>query len=261
MLNCQIIRAANEAHIDPHDVIIVGGIAVFHHALSVLGQKAATYWRGTHDIDLVITQRGAAQQIMTVLSNQSGKKTIENIEANSSHFSDKDTWTVEVVGNGSLGKSQRRIDIDIYRPKNDEQQTTKFNQRTLGRYPGNFITRPVKMVTIGKSCQSPKAALPCLTDCLILKLDVAALSSKLRDKDILDVLLLTAISERKGINPRDVFHPAVDNFFRFSSQATSHTVAQAIRSLPKNGQRNDRGAGFSPSCSYLDSCIRAIGKY
>jgi hypothetical protein len=256
-LNCDIIEAANETGIEPHNVIIVGGIAIFQHVLETVGNSATTRFRGTHDIDLVVTENGAPQRIIQRLANQVGRGEIRHLEVQPSHFLDKDTWTVEVNGGGFLARKDRLIDVDIYSPK-DSRGVVNFNGRTLGQWPRNFITEPVKLTAIRGNCQKSKAALPSLTDCLIMKLDVAATSGQFRAKDREDVLSLMAVLEKEGAKPGEVLKTATDYFYRFSSLTAYKRAVTALKSLFSSQRNSPIKTGFTPTSPYLGECVKAI---
>src|SRR4030042_3596120 len=130
---------AKKTDIDPHNLVFVGGIATFLHAKEVLGNKVVSLWRGTHDVDIVVTERGGIGKILSGL--QKSEK-YEYIDPAPSHFIDKQTWKVQSKPHGFLADSDRSTDVDIYF-LNKESKRVDFNNRGISPYPKNFITEPI----------------------------------------------------------------------------------------------------------------------
>lgn len=197
-----ISKETCNAGIDPHQVVFVGGFATFLHTKQALGDRVVNFWRGTDDVDMVITSRGGTGKILAGLQ-KSGQ--YQYVDSAPSHFVDKQTWSLLKNPQGFLPEEARTTDVDVYF-LNKNSGNVRFNERTISPYPGKFITEPVELVGLMDGTNESKIAIPTITDLLLMKLDIINLSKnkKLRDKDTNDVLSLLMVAERKGLDGSDL---------------------------------------------------------
>lgn len=255
-LTNDIAREAEIAGIKPHDLIFIGGIAIYLHALRNIGSKTATRWRGTHDIDLLVMDKGGSGKILTALRG-SGK--YKYVKSTVSHFTGKKTWEFQFRPKGYLEEEKNRLDLDVY---GLEGQTNSivFNKRTIKPYPHDFIAEPVRLTSISSGLNRHSVAIPSPLDCLIMKLDVACIDGKLREKDKSDILTLLTISEREGKPATECFRGAL---FHIYGDRETNLVLTELKDLLSLASKCQRQSGsemgiFTPSFDYLQSCLEAI---
>jgi hypothetical protein len=248
-----ITLEAEKAEIDPHQLVFVGGIATFLHAKEVLGDKAVNLWRGTVDVDVVVTEKGGIGKILAGLQKSDKYEFIEPVP---SHFMDKQTWKVQSKSHGFLAEPDRATDVDIYF-LNKDSKNVEFNERKISPYPDNFITEQVVLKKITKDFTKAESlvAIPSLLDCLIMKLDVAGKSGKLRGKDENDVLTLLMVAEKQGIKEFFLIKRAIENTLgsdklRKIPHALRNTFSGVINCYQHGNITSDRKV-FLPSKDYI----------
>lgn len=246
---------AEKAEIDPHQLVFVGGIATFLHAKEVLGNKTINLWRGTDDVDIVVTERGGIGKILAGLQKSDKYEFIDPVP---SHFIDKQTWKVQSKPHGYLAEPSRSTDVDIYF-LNKESKIVDFNIHKISPYPDNFITEPIVLRNIAEGFTDDKSlvAIPSLLDCLIMKLDVAGTSGKLRGKDENDVLSLLMVAEKQGINESFLIKRAINNIegarkLKIISDQLTKTFSDVINCY-QNGKISGDRKVFLPSKDYIKS--------
>ncbi|HJX01960.1 MAG TPA: hypothetical protein VJ348_02150 [Candidatus Humimicrobiaceae bacterium] len=248
-----ISQEAEKAEIDPHNLVFVGGFAVFLHAKEALGNKAVNLWRGTHDIDIVVTERGGIGKILSGIQKSDKYEYIDPVQ---SHFNDKQTWKIQNKPHGYLADPDRSCDVDIYF-LNKESRSVDFNNRKISPYPDNFITEPVvlKNITEGFTKSKTLIAVPSILDCLIMKLDVAGSSGKLRSKDENDILSLFMVAEKQGINESYIIQRAINNIegakkLKVITGELTNTFSGVIKCYENGNIASDRKE-FLPSKDYI----------
>jgi len=202
-----ISKETGDAGIDPHQVVFVGGFATFLHSKQELGNRVVNFWRGTHDVDIVITDRGGTGKILAGLQKAGQYQFVDSAP---SHFVNKQTWSLQNKPQGFLSEEARITDVDVYF-LNKQSGNVIFNDRQISPYPAKFITEPVKMNSFSYGLNKAQVAIPSIVDCLIMKLDIIKFSDKLREKDKNDILSLLMVAERKGINETDLLRKTLDN--------------------------------------------------
>jgi len=248
-----VSEESDKAGIDPHQLVFVGGFAAFLHAKEVLGNKAVNIWRGTHDVDVVVTERGGMGKILAGLQKSEKYQYIDPVP---SHFVDKQTWKIQAKPHGFLQEKDRCIDVDIYFLNKDTNKV-EFNFRKISSYPDNFITQPVILSNLsgGFTKDERKIATPSILDCLIMKMDVATIVGKLRPKDQNDVLSLFMSAEKRGINESDLINGVLNtmdgskNINKVKNEM-KRTFSEVIKCYNKGNIASDRKI-FIPSYDYL----------
>jgi hypothetical protein len=257
---------AEKAEIDPHQLVFVGGIAIFLHAKKFLGNKTVNLWRGTDDVDIVVTERGGIGKILAGLQKSDKYEYIDPVP---SHFNDKQTWKVQNKPHGFLAEPDRSCDVDIYF-LNKDSRNVNFNTRRISPYPNNFITEPVVLRNIAEGFTKYKpeslVAVPSILDCLIMKLDVAGSSGKLRSKDENDILSLFMVAEKQGVNESYLLQRAINNIegakkLQIITDELTKTFSGVINCYQNGNISGDRKV-FLPSKDYIkesNSSLQSMG--
>ncbi len=242
---------AKEARIDPHQIVLVGGFATFLHTKEALGNKVVNFWRGTHDVDLVITQRGGTGMLLAGLQESGNYQYIDSAR---SHFINKQTWNIQNKPKGYLLEKQRDIDIDVYFLDKD-RNSVDFNGRFISPYPNNFITEPVNLVNILNDGKINKIAIPSVTDLILMKLDIIKFSAKLRDKDKNDILSLLMVAEKRGLTGVNILTNTLknikgDNDKKLATEELNNLFTSVIQCYKSGKIPLDRKI-FLPSEEYI----------
>jgi len=190
----EILAMAYQSGIPETDIVNIGGAtAMLHSNSSQNTTRWSSGWRGTHDLDIVLTFQGGRELFVQTLKEQ-------GVEVSSSRRSGsiRDKWALEIeLGTGKGAFRQGRIlEIDIYTATNNKGDA-KINNRTIHAFPHNFITEPVGQFQVGHTTYT----VPSVIDCLALKTDVIP---QVRDKDRIDINALLFAAENYGIKPEDV---------------------------------------------------------
>ena len=253
-LTQDIADQASLSGVKAQNLVFLGGIAIYLHSRKALGDKVVNRWRGTHDIDLVVTEKGGAGKILSGIQKSHNYEYIEPLR---SHFPDKQTWEIKSQGKGYLNDKERTIDIDVYLT-NSATGYTNLNGRQIGAYPDKFISQPVETITTGAKYKTAEVAVPSLLDCLIMKLDVAATDGKLRNKDRSDILCLLMINEKQGGDGQQFINQAID---KISGSKKIKPVLAEMESLFTNilncyrkRKIDPEMTGFIPSEKCLKRC-------
>lgn len=255
-----IADAAESAGIDSKNLVFVGGIAVFLHARNILGNRAVPQWRGTVDVDVVVTERGGVGKLLANLQN-SGR--YEYIDPLKSHFPDKQAWRVQAWDRGFLPERKRLIDVDIYFPNpGPGRAAIEFNARRIHPFPEPFIREQVESYVITRKGRPIEVAVPSLLDCLIMKLDVAAVSEDFRDKDRMDILTLLMVAEQRGLDGVEILTTAVEATHnsrarRFVLSDLASVTRTAVDCYQK-GNFTQEQMLFFPSLGYLKQAAEVV---
>jgi len=251
---------AKEGGIEPSQIVFVGGFAAFLHAKMAIGNKAVNKWRGTEDVDMVITERGGTGKILAALQKSNE---FQFIDSAPSHFVNKQTWRVQNKPQGYLTEPDRSTDVDVYFLDNKANKVI-FNDRKISPYPDKFIANKVELVNFSRGLKKSSIAIPSVEDCLIMKLDVARVSDKLREKDIYDIISLFTVAEKRGIKESDLLRTIYDNTPESDRQKIKGELLKIFSGLTKCYQDDPiavEGRVFLPSNVYVKSCRDVLNKF
>lgn len=172
-----INSTARSGGLKPEDIINLGGNAVYCWMSYYLGNNSVTSFRGTHDLDFLVSNKGLFDYVLDSLEDSGGVKEYENRSA----IGLEDKYSYEVLAPAALGFSTK-LEIDVYAPSSEG---VSFNRRVLS----NSIVVREAPVDLGF------ATVPSLFDLFLLKMDICLDSrSGLRDKDGVDIAAIAVIA-------------------------------------------------------------------
>ncbi|GEM_PF-6770367 len=168
--------AVREVGLSPDDVINLGGNAVYCWMLYHFGPNSVTSFRGTHDLDFLISDDGKFDYVLDSLRDTGKVRSYE--KRSSPGLEDKVTY--EVIAPAFLGFTMG-LGVDVYMPSSTG---ARLNRRHLYR---DVVIREAP-VDLGF------ATVPSLFDIFLMKMDICLDShSGLRDKDRSDIATLAVI--------------------------------------------------------------------
>ncbi len=172
-----INSTARSGGLRPEDIINLGGNAVYCWMSYYLGPNSVTNFRGTHDLDFLVSNKGLFDYVLDSLKDSGGVKKYENRSA----IGLEDKYSYDVIAPAILGFSGG-LEIDVYAPSSDG---VRFNRRVLSN---SMVVREVP-VDLGF------ATVPSLFDLFLLKMDICLDSrSGLRGQDGVDIAAIAVMA-------------------------------------------------------------------
>jgi hypothetical protein len=192
-------KCAEELHLEPKDLVHIGGIAIFYRALRVFGPSVVMNFRGTHDMDVVSFNQGVINRVLDRAIRNSPDGLMAGYSVRRSHLPDKKSiyLHLEPKGISRLGVSTG-FEMDIYEC---DSGNVRFNDRVLTKE--KIVEDPPEKLDLPSHWGL--VTVPSLQDALAIKMDIIDYSKMgLRPKDDLDILMIYKICNEMSIPFEDL---------------------------------------------------------
>lgn len=252
-------RTGADLHLDPTDIVHIGGTANFYRAYQAFGSMAVANFRGTHDMDLVCFNRGSVQRLMDVLKTDPESQIDSYSIGNSASLVDKRSLYLKLNRESSPGTSTG-FEIDVY---DSTRNIIRFNQRIFTR--DRLILDPpetLDLQTLSPGKDRGLVTVPSLRDAFIIKMDVMDFSrSGLRIKDKIDAFSTLAVCEKLGCDFQSLLDAVVSTSL---SKDSAKIKMEALRDLFADPTRDLHRGIFSsplmPNQEQIDQALVKVGK-
>lgn len=193
----QLSTVSEELHLEPKDLVHIGGTSVFYRLLQVFGPRTVFHFRGTKDMDLISFRQGTIQQVIERMANLPDAP-ITNYHIQRAYgLPNKKSIFLQFTDSNNI-RTPEQFKIDVYETPFG---TIRFNNRLMAA--DKIVMDPPEKLELPTSSSS--ATIPTLRDAFIIKTDIIDSSeSGFRPKDRLDILTNLTICAETGVDFRNL---------------------------------------------------------
>jgi hypothetical protein len=166
-------------------IMFVGGMGVLGNLISNKGEGVIPYWRGTHDIDLLVEDKS----YLHLISNS-----FEDLDSFNKSLSISNKYTIRGKSKDYENKELSSMVVDAYTPHDSPLKGVFFGKSLVGQE----VWERSKNVNIYGIDVNVMGTL----DLLKSKLDISTTNGLPRKKDFQDIYHLVGLVSEEGHNPK-----------------------------------------------------------